>query len=56
MDTEKLVEKIVGEHIAQSLREMRDPAKFHSWLDGQRAKEEAKTIVAMIVEEARKKT
>ncbi len=43
--------EVVQSHIAQSLEEMRDPAKFCRWEDGRRAEEEAQKIVAVVLAE-----
>ncbi len=42
---------VIQSHIAQSLEEMRDPAKFRRWEDGTRAEEEAQKIVAAVLAE-----
>ncbi len=42
---------IVESHIAQSLQELRDPSKFARWENGERADEEAKRIVSLLLAE-----
>lgn len=52
MELNAAAQKIAEQHIAQSLEEMKDPAKFDRWQNGERAKEQAEKIVTEMAAEA----
>lgn len=48
----ELIEGIAARHVAQSLEELRDPAKHDRWASGERASDEAREIVSALLQAA----
>lgn len=46
------VEQIAARHVAQSLDDLKDPARCERWANGERAREQAQEIVAQVLAEA----